>query len=97
VEVKEIIDVSHNNKSPGPDGFNFEFFSGCWELVKGDLMKLFLEFYSNVNVPKGMLSYFIALIPKVQNPHSIPDFRPFHYLEACIKLWLKYWDRDSGH
>jgi hypothetical protein len=29
-EVKDVIDSSHNNKSPGPDGFNFEFFRGCW-------------------------------------------------------------------
>jgi hypothetical protein len=56
VEVKEIIDASNNNKSPGPDGFNFEFFSGCWDVVKMDLMQLFLEFYANATVPKVMLS-----------------------------------------
>jgi hypothetical protein len=36
-EVKDIIDSSQNNKSPGPDGFNFEFFKSCWDLMKGDL------------------------------------------------------------
>jgi hypothetical protein len=30
-EVKVVIASSQNNKSPGPDGFNFEFFKGCWE------------------------------------------------------------------
>ncbi|MCI39284.1 transposon TX1 putative 149 kDa protein, partial [Trifolium medium] len=31
VEIKDIIDSSQNNKSPGPDGFNSEFFRRCWE------------------------------------------------------------------
>jgi hypothetical protein len=89
VEVKEIIDASHNNKSPGPNGFNFEFFSECWEVVKMDLMQLFQEFYFNARVPKGMLSYFIALIPKISNPHAIPNFRPISLLGSVYKVVAK--------
>jgi hypothetical protein len=89
VEVKEIIDASHNNKSPGPNGFNFEFFSECWEVVKMDLMQLFQEFYFNARVPKGMLSYLIALIPKISNAHAIPNFRPISLLGSVYKVVAK--------
>jgi hypothetical protein len=89
VEVKEAINSSHKNKSPGPDGFNFEFYSGCWKLVKGDLMMLFQEFFDNAILPRGMLSYFITLIPKVTDPHSIPNFRPISLLGSMYKMVAK--------
>jgi hypothetical protein len=88
-EVKGIIDSSQNNKSPGPDGFNFEFFRGCWDVVKGDVMKFFQEFFVNANMPRGMLSYFITLIPKVHNPHSISEFRPISLLGSLYKIVAK--------
>jgi hypothetical protein len=34
-------------------------------VMKDDLMTMFQEFHVNANVPNGLLSYFIALIPKV--------------------------------
>jgi exonuclease III len=88
-EVKDIIEGSQNNKSPGPDGFNFEFFKGCWEVIKGDLMKVFHEFFANSTMPRGMLSYFITLIPKVPNPHSISEFRPISLLGSLYKIVAK--------
>jgi hypothetical protein len=88
-EVKDMIASSQNNKSPGPDGFNFEFFRSCWDLMKGDLMKIFHDFYANANMPRGMLSYFITLIPKVPNPHSISEFRPISLLGSLYKIVAK--------
>jgi hypothetical protein len=52
-------------------------------------MQLFLEFFSNASVPKGMISDFIALIPKIQNPHSIPEFRPISLLGSVYKIVAK--------
>jgi hypothetical protein len=89
MEVKEVIEASQNNKSPGPNGFNFEFFRGCWEVIKGDLMKVFHEFFTNTTMPRGMLSYFITLIPKVTNPHSISEFRPISLLGSLYKIVAK--------
>jgi hypothetical protein len=89
LEVKDAIDPSHRNKSPGPDGFNFEFFGGCWEVVKEDLKSMFHEFHVNAILPKGLLAYFITLIPKVTNPHSIYEFRPISLLGSLYKIVAK--------
>jgi mannosylglycoprotein endo-beta-mannosidase len=36
-----VFDMEHN-KAPGPDGFFVEFYQFFWEVVKPDLMNLFL-------------------------------------------------------
>lgn len=33
------------DKSPGPDGFSISLFQWCWDIVKGDFMKVMDEFY----------------------------------------------------
>ncbi|MCI07890.1 LINE-1 reverse transcriptase like, partial [Trifolium medium] len=88
-EIKDCIVNSDGNKSPGPDGFNFEFFKGCWEVVKEDLKTLFNEFHVYAKLPKGLLSYFITLIPKVTNPHLIKEFRPISLLGSVYKTVAK--------
>ncbi|WJX38360.1 hypothetical protein P8452_26031 [Trifolium repens] len=89
VEIKDCIVNSDGNKSPGPDGFNFEFYKGCWEVVKEDLKRLFSEFHANAKLPRGLLSYFITLIPKVTNPHVINEFRPISLLGSVYKTVAK--------
>jgi hypothetical protein len=37
-EVWAAVQAMPNNKSPGPDGFTWEFFRFCWETVKGDVL-----------------------------------------------------------
>lgn len=33
------------DKVSGPDGFTISFFQKCWGIIKGNLMKVFEEFY----------------------------------------------------
>jgi hypothetical protein len=37
-EVWAAVWAMPSNKSPGPDGFTWEFFRFCWETVKGDIL-----------------------------------------------------------
>ena len=45
-EVFEAISQMKNNKAPGPDGFPAEFYKKCWNIIKGDLLALFLDLFS---------------------------------------------------
>jgi hypothetical protein len=53
-----------HNKSPGPDGFPYEFYQRFWEVVKADLMFLFHEFHQG-SLPLYSLNFgTIILLPK---------------------------------
>jgi hypothetical protein len=88
-EVAVVVVDSDGNKSPGPDGFNFNFFKKFWGLLKKELLMLFAEFYSNSKLPSSFSSYFITLIPKVLNPHELKDFHPISLLGSLYKLLAK--------
>jgi hypothetical protein len=83
------VEDADGNKSPGPDGFNFAFLKGVWEVVGGDVMAFMDEFHEKESLPKALSSYFIALIPKISNPHSLGDFRPISLLGSIYKLVAK--------
>jgi hypothetical protein len=88
-EIRIVVFDSDGNKSSGPDGFNGEFFKASWEVIKGDLKIFVDEFYIRGKLPKGFLAYFIALIPKVSNPHTINEFRPISLLGSVYKILAK--------
>jgi hypothetical protein len=39
-EIDDIIKHMPNDKSPGPDGFNNEFFKNCWQIIRDDVREL---------------------------------------------------------
>jgi len=57
-----------------PDGFNIAFFQHCWDIVKEDVMGLFLEFHSKGVFEKSLNATFISLIPKVAGTNDISKF-----------------------
>jgi hypothetical protein len=65
-EVREAIESSDGNRYPGPDDFNF--FKTCWEIIKGDVIDFFFEFFNNVILPKTITASFLTLIPKKDHP-----------------------------
>ncbi|MCH93254.1 LINE-1 reverse transcriptase like, partial [Trifolium medium] len=70
-EIEEVVLKSDGSKSPGPDGFNFAFIKSFWGMLKGEVRIMFDQFHGNACLPNGMLSYFIALIPKVACPSAL--------------------------
>jgi hypothetical protein len=88
-EIEEVVSECDGNKSPGPDGFNFNFVKNFWSLMKNEVRILFDQFHGIGSLPKGFLSYFIALVPKVQSPLSLRDFRQISLLGCLYKLLAK--------
>ena len=88
-EVKEVVFKMAHNKSPGPDGFNVEFYQHFWELIKTDLMNLFEDFHNGkLNISR--LNYgVITLIPKMQGADQIQKFRPICLLNVSFKIFTK--------
>ncbi|GKB96836.1 hypothetical protein Tco_0982973 [Tanacetum coccineum] len=58
-EIKKAVWDCGTNKSPGPDGFSFEFFRRYWDIIDQDVMAAVLLFFSTGSFPPG--------IPKVMS------------------------------
>ena len=89
LEIEDVVKTSDSCKSPGPDGFNFAFFKEFWYLVKHEIRIMFDQFHANEKLPKSFLSFFVTLIPKVNAPVSLNQFRPISLLGSLYKLLSK--------
>ena len=76
-------------KSPGPDGINFGFIKDFWPELKDNIMRFITEYYRNGKLSKGINSTFIALIPKVDSPRYLNDFRPISLVGSLYKVLAK--------
>jgi exonuclease III len=88
-EVKDVIFSCDGNKSPGPDGFNINFYKSCWPIVKHDVMAFMFEFYANAFLPKAMTASFLTLIPKKDHPQELFDYRPICLIGSLYKVVSK--------
>ncbi|MCH95604.1 cysteine-rich receptor-like protein kinase, partial [Trifolium medium] len=88
-EVKATVWDCDSYKSPGPDGINFGFIKGFWPEMQTDIMRFIAEFHRNGKLSKGLNSTFIALIPKVDSPQRLNDFRPISLVGSLYKILAK--------
>ncbi|GJT49390.1 RNA-directed DNA polymerase, eukaryota [Tanacetum coccineum] len=88
-EVKRAVWDCGTNKSPGPDGFTFEFFRKYWYVVHKDVVKAVEEFFNSGTFPPGCNALFITLIPKMQDAKLVKDFRPISLIGSFYKIVAK--------
>jgi hypothetical protein len=63
VEIEEVVKDCDGNKSPGPDGFNFNFVKEMWNCFKGEIRIMFDQFHGIASLPKGFSSLFCGFDP----------------------------------
>ncbi|GJY96657.1 RNA-directed DNA polymerase, eukaryota [Tanacetum coccineum] len=88
-EIKKAVWDCGTNKSPGPDGFSFEFFRRYWDIINQDVVDVVHLFFSTGSFPPGCNSSFIALIPKTQEAKMVKDFRPISLIGSMYKIIAK--------
>ena len=88
-EVKAEVWDCDSFKCPGPDGISFGFIKKNWDILRDDLMRFLHEFHRNGRLAKGINSTFIALIPKVDSPQWLNDFRPISLVGSLYKVLAK--------
>jgi hypothetical protein len=57
--------------------------------LKGDVMRFISEFHRNGKLTKGLNSTFIALIPKMDSPQRLNDFRHISLVGSLCKILVK--------
>nr|GFB34905.1 RNA-directed DNA polymerase, eukaryota [Tanacetum cinerariifolium] len=88
-EIKAAVWDCGENKSPGPNGFTFEFFKRYWNLIGSDLCLAVECFFESGMFPNGCNSSLIALIPKVTDAKFVNDFRPISLIGSVYKVVSK--------
>ncbi|XP_057808482.1 uncharacterized protein LOC131022959 [Salvia miltiorrhiza] len=88
-EIRTAVWNCEGGKSPGPDGFNFNFFKNCWEIIKDDLFEVMRDFHSHGKLAKGSNPSFIALIPKKEGAAVLKEFRPISLINCLYKVISK--------
>ena len=88
-EIKAAVYVLATKKAPGPDGFPIMFFRRFWDIVKGDILKLFTQFF-NSDVDLRCLNYaLMTLALKKEGTSVVNEFLPISLLNVVFKIITK--------
>nr|GEY49811.1 putative RNA-directed DNA polymerase, eukaryota, reverse transcriptase zinc-binding domain protein [Tanacetum cinerariifolium] len=88
-EIKRAVWDYSIDKSPGPDGFTFDFYRRFWNLIENDVYDAVKYFFTYGVIPKGCNSYFIALILKIPDANTVKDFKPISLIGSLNKIVAK--------
>ena len=75
-EIEAVIKSLPNNHAPGPDGFHGLFIKKSWDIIKGDFLRFFRDFYHQ-NTDLKSVNSIIAQSLKKSNPETVDDYSPF--------------------
>jgi len=76
-------------KVPGPNGFQALFFQKYWALVGEKVSDMVLSVLRGQALPEGLNETYLALIPKVDNPHLGSQLRPIGLCNVSYKIITK--------
>ena len=88
-EIDDIVKSIPADRAPGPDGFNGFFLKKCWHIVKEDIYKLCFDFYNGIVDLQPINNSYITLVPKINNPSRVNDYRPISLLNIVLKILTK--------
>ena len=88
-EVEAALKQMHSSKSPSLDGMPALFYQKYWDIVGSDVVSMVLNaLNSNISMADINKNY-ITLIPKINNPAKMIDFRPISLCNVIYKLISK--------
>ncbi|CAN6555765.1 unnamed protein product [Malus baccata var. baccata] len=76
-------------KAPGPDGFSGIFYQSNWDTVASEVNALIGDLMNGSDIPRGLNATHLVLIPKVQKPESVEQFRPISLCNYSYKMLSK--------
>jgi hypothetical protein len=85
-DIDRVVKVMLVDKAPGPDGFNGLFIKKCWHIIKEDVYNVCFDFFNGTVSLQAINTSFITLVPKVNNPSMVNDFRPISLINCIVKI-----------
>jgi hypothetical protein len=88
-DVKKVFFSIGDLKAPGPDGLHAIFYKKFWHIIGEDITGAVLQAINDKKIPKGWNETIIVLIPKVDNPKEVSQFRPITLCNVVYKIISK--------
>ncbi|XP_057432959.1 uncharacterized protein LOC130725784 [Lotus japonicus] len=88
-EVKDAIFSMGPLKAPGPDGLQAVFFQSQWNQVGGSVTSFVLKCFDDPSLISSVNDTLLVLIPKVDAPDRITQFRPISLCNVIYKIVTK--------
>ena len=88
-EVLSALKQMDANTAPGPDGLPPLSYKQFWEKIGREVSKAVLTVLNSGTIPVSLNHAFISLIPKIQSPKKVYDFRPIDLSNVLYKLIAK--------
>ena len=76
----------HPTKASGPDGMSLIFFQKYWDIVGLSVVNSVLQTLRTEVMHDDLNETFICLIPKVNCPQKITEFRPISLCNVIYKI-----------
>lgn len=88
-EIKDAILAMNPDKAPGPDGMTAAFYRQHWNAIKPGLLSFINHFFEHNHLDPKLNQTHICLIPKIENPITIKDYRPISLANVAYKTVSK--------
>ena len=88
-EIKATLWSLKPFKAPGPDGLHAGFFQRFWLVVGSSVMEEIKLIFAEKRVPDYLNTTHIALIPKIQGPETLGNYRPISLCNTVYKVLTK--------
>ena len=88
-EIFQAVFSLNKDSAPGPDGFGALFFQTYWDIIKYDVTKAVLQFFTTGWILPSFNSNNIVLIPKTNHADTMNDYRPIAIANFKFKIISK--------
>lgn len=88
-EIYEAICLIGDDKAPGPDGLTARFYKQCWNIVGKDVVREVKSFFATSRLRNDINHTNICMIPKIDNPTTLSDYRPIALCNVLYKIISK--------
>ena len=76
-------------KAPGSDGIHAGFFQKFWPIVGSSVVSEVKKIFANKRVPEYLNRTHISLIPKIQEPEMLGNYKPISLCNTVYKVVTK--------
>lgn len=88
-EIQKVVFDIGKDKAPGPDGIAASFYQQFWPDIKEAIIEEIKGFFQS-GIMQGTMNHTnICLIPKIEVPTTMSDFRPIALCNVSYKIISK--------